>query len=100
MQSLRIIDNDFESSYFVTSSDWECTTIASNHEEAASTCLEKMLKKYGDNLKISPAIISLNCTGYSLNFHEDHAKIASTAFILSNIGRHDLAKKLNKILPK
>jgi len=100
MQSIRLINNDFENSYFITSSNWECTTVATNHEEAASSCLEKMLKKYGDNLQLSPAIISINCTGYSLNFHQDHANILSTAFILSNIGRHDLAKKLNKILPK
>jgi hypothetical protein len=95
----RLITNDFENLYFITSANWEVSVVASNHEEAASKALELMLDNEGANLKLSPAIISLNCSKFCINFNQDHSKILSTPYILSNIGRHDLSKKFKKIIP-
>lgn len=96
----RIISNDIESSYHVSSANWECNIVERSHDKAVSRALENMFDLYGQNLNISPAIISIDLTRFSIDFNEDHTKIYSTAMVLSDIGKHDLAKKLKKITRK
>lgn len=94
----RIIENDIESMYHISSANWESIIIETSHDKAVSKCMEDMFDIYGQNLNISPAIISVDMTRFSLNFNEDHTKIYSTSMVLSDIGKHDLAKKFKKIM--
>lgn len=89
---------DFHNSYYVSSADWEALVSSSSFDEAVSIGLEEAFGEYGENLNLSPAIICIDLTNFSENFDENNYKIYSTIMILSNIGRHDLAKKLKVIL--
>jgi hypothetical protein len=93
----RVIENDIESLYHISSANWECTILEKSHDAAVSKSLENLFEIHGKNLNISPAIISINLTRYSVNFNQDHSKIYSTAMVLSDIGKHDLAKKFKKL---
>ena len=94
----RIIEKDYLNQYFVTSSNWENTILASSSSEAVSRSLEIAFDQQGDRLLLSPAIIVVDMTNFCLNFSEDHTKVYSTELILHDIGRHDLAKKFKKII--
>jgi len=97
-----IIDctEDYKQTFFVSSADWESVVRAPNYDEAASTALEENLNKNKKNLKLSPAIIVVNMTKYVEIFSDDCSKIFSTNMVLSNIGKHDLAKKFKKIIER
>lgn len=97
---IRIKNDDISNSYFVTSADWEIVVISTSFDKATSKALEEMFKKMGKNLKLSPAIITVDMTNYSINFSENHSKVYSTSMVLSDIGMHDLSKKFKKILPE
>jgi hypothetical protein len=96
----RIKSDDLTNSYFITSADWEITVISTSFDKAVSVGLEKMFEKMGKNLKLSPAIIVVDMTNYSINFSEEHSKVYSTSMVLSDIGMHDLSKKFRKIIPE
>ncbi|MEE2975624.1 MAG: hypothetical protein VX343_04155 [Thermodesulfobacteriota bacterium] len=96
----RIKEDDITNSYFITSANWEIVIISSSFDKAVSQALEKMFKEYGKFLQLSPAIIVIDMTNYSINFSEEHSKVYSTAMVLSDIGMHDLSKKFKKILPE
>lgn len=95
---MRIRKDDFTNMYFVTSADWETTIVAKSFDEAASKSLISLFEEYGKSLSLSPAIIVVDMTNYSLNFSEAHSKIYSTSMILSDIGMHDLSKKFKNII--
>ena len=84
--------------YFIKSADWEYVIESSSHNEAGSKALEKMFDVEGKNLKLSPVILSLNCTKYCEDLSEDNYQLLSTSMILSNIGMHDLSKKFKKLI--
>lgn len=95
----RIKKDDISNLYFITSANWEIVVIAKSFDVAVSSALEKMFKKMGKNLNLSPAIIAVDMTNYSINFSDEHSKVYSTAMVLSDIGMHDLSKKFKKLLP-
>lgn len=95
---IRYQSDDFKSLYYVTSADWEVVTEAASFNEAASKGLEEVYSDQGIMLKLSPAIIVIDLTGFSSNFSEEYTKIFSTSLILSDIGLHDLSKKFKKII--
>ena len=94
----RIVENDIESMYHISSANWESVVLDTSHDRAVSKCMEDMFSIYGNDLNISPAIISVDMTRFALNFSEDHTKVYSTSMVLSDIGKHDLAKKFKKIM--
>jgi len=84
--------------FFVSSANWESIQESTSHSEAASLGLEEALSQEGKNLKLSPGIITLNATDFSLNSDMDHAKVFKTSEILANIGKHSLSKKIKGII--
>lgn len=97
---IRLIKNDIESTYFVTSANWEVCCVASSFDEASSKGLSQVLAEFGKECELSPAIIVVNASAYSLNFSDIHSKIYSTSKVLSDIGMHNLAKKIKKVIPE
>lgn len=95
----RIVKNDIKDFYFVTSADWEFSCESSSFNEAASTALTSMLNSFKKDLNLSPAIIVVNMSKYCVNFSESHSKVFSTSSVLSDIGMHELAKKIKTIMP-
>jgi hypothetical protein len=95
---IRYQSDDFKSLYYITSADWEVVIEASSFNAAASRGLEKVYEDQGIMLKLSPAIIVIELTGFSNNFNDEYTKIFSTSLVLSDIGLHDLAKKFKKII--
>lgn len=93
-------DKDFNSTYYVSSGEWESIVRSPSFDEAASLGLEEAFEEYGENLKLSPAILCLNLSNFFEKFGDHNSKIYSTTMVLSNIGKHDLAKKLKLILKK
>ena len=97
---IRIVNNDLSNMYFVTSANWEFCCESTSFIDAASLGLKSMFEKLGKNVNLSPAIIVINMSAYSVNFSDTHSKVFSTSEILSNLGMHDLAKKIKSILPE
>lgn len=95
---IRYQTDDFKSLYYITSADWEIVIEASSFNEAASKGLEEIYEDKGIMLKLSPAIIVIDLTGFSSNFNDDYTKIFSTSLVLSDIGLHELARKFKKII--
>lgn len=95
---IRYQSDDFKSLYYITSADWEVVIEASSFNTAASRGLEEVYEDQGVMLKLSPAIIVIDLTGFSSNFNDDYTKIFSTSLVLSDIGLHELARKFKKII--
>ena len=95
---IRYQSDDFKSLYYITSADWEVVIEASSFNIAASRGLEEVYEDQGVMLKLSPAIIVIDLTGFSSNFNDDYTKIFSTSLVLSDIGLHELARKFKKII--
>jgi hypothetical protein len=96
---LRIKNDDITNCYFITSANWEIVIVSTSFDKAVSTALSKLFETYGKELNLSPAIIAVDTTNYCINFSDDHTKVFSTAMVLSDIGKHDLARKFKKIVP-
>jgi len=94
----RIKKDDITNSYFITSANWEITVLSKSFDMAVSEGLEKMFLSEGKNLNLSPAIIVIDMTNFSINFSDEHSKVYSTSSVLSDIGMHDLAKKFKSII--
>lgn len=94
----RVKKDDITNSYFVTSANWEITVLSKSFDRAVSTGLERMFASEGKSLNLSPAIIVIDMTNYSINFSDEHSKVYSTSSVLSDIGMHDLAKKFKSIV--
>lgn len=94
----RLNDSDLEKSFFVTSANWECIIVANTFDSAASRGLELAFANKGSSLSLSPAIIVIDMTSFSLNFNDEYTKVYSTEMILHDIGKHDLAKKFKTII--
>ena len=95
----RFKEDDISNIYYVTAADWESIIISTNYEKAAVAAFEEIYDKLGEDMNLSPAVIVVNVTGFSETISEDNAKILPTGMILSDMGLHDLAKKLKKIIP-
>jgi len=91
------LSNDSLRTYFITSADWESVVSSGSFEEAASQALTEAFESLGKNLKLSPAIITVDMTNFSLNFSEKHTKVFNTSAVLADIGKHDLSKKFKNI---
>jgi len=98
IEMFRLNDSDLEKSFFVTSANWECFTVANTFDSAASKGLETAFANEGLRLSLSPAIIVIDVTSFSLNFNDEYTKVYSTEMVLHDIGKHDLAKKFKKII--
>ena len=93
----KLSENDFERTYYITSADWEAVVSSPSSEEASASALREAFMNEGDNLKLSPAIIVIDMTSFSLNFNNDHARVFKTSAVLADIGKHELSKKFKNI---
>ena len=91
------ISNDSLRTFYITSADWESVVSSGSAEEAASKSLNEAFDVLGSELNLSPAIICVDMTNFSLNFGTDHAKVFETSAVLADIGKHNLSKKFKNI---
>ena len=96
----RIKTEDVSNLYYVTSSDWESIIVSTSAEKAATEAFEEVYAELEEHTNLSPSIIVVDLTNFSLTFSEEHAKIFPTTLILSDAGLHNLAHKFKKIIPE
>ena len=85
--------------YFVTSADWESIVHCSSSSEAANSAVEGVLKKYGKQAKLDPAVIVFDLGKYgSLGDADIATEIFYTPAVLADIGMHSLSKKVDVMM--
>ena len=91
-------EKEKENIFAISCADWEMVVKAANSEEACTKALERMLNEFGKSVKISPAMLALNFSEFSMDLNAgDATRMVSSASILANAGHHDWAKTLNNL---
>tara|TARA_B100001778_G_scaffold283676_1_gene249765 strand:- start:287 stop:598 length:312 start_codon:yes stop_codon:yes gene_type:complete len=84
--------------FLIKCSDWSVAVDSTDHDEASTKALSYMMEEYGDNLKLSCVMISIDVSDLPEDPEkDDNILFHSTSKILANAGYHNMSKTMKKI---
>ena len=96
---IRSTENQEKKFYLVSSSDWEAVVLARDAVDASALGLEKAFEKYGPSLMLSNCVTVTNASDIKNQEPEEiEIDIFYVPSVLSDIGKNELATKLDEIL--
>jgi hypothetical protein len=96
---IRSTENQEKKFYLVSSSDWEAVVLARDAVDASALGLEKAFEKYGNSLMLSNCVTVTNASDIKNQEPEEvEIDIFYVPSVLSDIGKNELATKLDEIL--
>ena len=95
---MKFIDLSESKYYMIRCSDWSVIIEAINDTEACTEALNKMLEKYGKNLRLSSVMIAQHLEPDATEEDYDYlTSYHSVSRMLSNAGFHDLSSNVKLI---